>query len=256
MKTAKSMVCGLCLCLAWASSHFATAEDQPALEKKNAAAELVVRTYPVADFVVPAPVPQIPVVNLDQPQKQAEPKFQYLIEHLRRLTGAKAWGGGASIRTDEKTLSMVIRQTPQMHERIADELGRLRREMDVQVTLALTIVTGSRGELAPLVAEYAGELGKFEAEELIGKVNESVNVKPIMTPKVTLFNRQTASVETNGKLISANAVVSADRRSVRLKVGLAKDGKLHDLVSTCETLNLRSSRTAAIAGRSQSASMT
>lgn len=240
-------VWSFCFCLAWATFQPVVADEPSAADTKHATADqLEVRTYPVADFVVPIPVPAVPVFNLDQPSKPAEAKFQYLVEHLRRLTGSKAWVEEASIRTHETTLSLIIRQTPEIHEQICDELSRLRHEMDLQVTLAFTIVTGSRGELAQLAAEYAGELGKFEAEELTAKIKESSTIEPTMTPKVTLFNRQTASVETKGKLISANAVVSADRRSVRLKVGLAKDGKFHNFVSTCETLNLRSGRTAVI----------
>lgn len=207
---------------------------------------LVSRTYPVADLAVPLPAAQFPVFNLDEPAKAAPPRFVYLIEHLRRLTGQNTWNGQATIIPFENTLSLVIRQTPEIHEQIADELGRLRRELDVQVTLDLVIVVGSRGELASLVADYVGELGRSEREELLKKVRESATLHPAPNPKMTLFNRATGSLETKGHLVASNVTVSEDRRSIRLKMSHAQDRNPLDLVASGQTLDLRDGRAAAV----------
>lgn len=228
-------------------TKYQPAKSRSPVLAERAPIELVARTYPVADLITPVAAVQFPAVNLDQPQKPVPPRFQFLIEHLRRLTGAEAWRDKeTSFRFFETTLSLVVRQAPEVHRQIAEELSRMRRESDLQIVLELMIVTGSRGELADLVAAYAGELGRAEKEELTKTVQESVTLNPIASPKITMFNRQTASVETAGKLLTSHAVITEDRRSLRLKMGSARDGKLPELVSTCQIFQVRAGRSVAV----------
>lgn len=234
MKTAKSMVCGLCLCLAWASSHFATAEDQPALEKKNAAAELVVRTYPVAELVIPV-------------KQSAKPRFDDLIQYLQTTIGEKAWNReGASIRTSEMTLSLVIRQTPDGHERIADALGKLRRQQDLQVSVAITIVTGPRREIQALSNEFPGELGRAEQEQLLERIQKSATVTQLISPKITLFDRSAGVVVQEGKTLVIQGEIADDRRSTRIKLAQYSKDRVEEAVLTCQSLVLHDGRAAAV----------
>src|SRR5690349_17865832 len=117
--------------------------------------EIVPRTYPIADVLTFVPTP---AAKQGLSSKPAQPRFQPLIEHLRRSTGADHWRDEqTSMRFYETTLSLVIRQTPEIHERIVGELSRLRRNQAVTVTVAITFVAGPRRELQELTASFAGE---------------------------------------------------------------------------------------------------
>ncbi len=212
-----------------------TAADRPA-------PALQVRTYPVADLVVPIPSPtdRAPYVDKAFPKE-----FEALEQHLRRTTGADAWNENGSIQRYEKTLSLVVRQTAAVHEKIADELNRLRRELDAQVALEMHIITGPRNEIAALAAAFPGEFGQHESQQLLEQAKRSENLKHTMSPKVTLFSRQTANLNFDERAIAANATVSDDRRSVRLKMAEGPEKDL-DLLGRVEFVMLHSGRSAAI----------
>lgn len=72
--------------------------------------------------------------------------FDTLIELITATIAPDSWteyGGAASIRQYETTLSLVIRQTQKVHEEIADLLEQLRRLQDLQVTIEVRFVTVS-----------------------------------------------------------------------------------------------------------------
>ena len=146
----------------------------------------------------------------------------------------------------QNPLSLVIRQTPKMHERIADELGRLREEHSVIVTVALTFVTGPRRELQELRAAFPGELGKAEQEQLLEKVTNSTALTTNMAPKLMSFNRQTLIASTDGTRVMAHSTIAEDCRSVRLKVAAAAKDDVTDLIASLQTVELHSGRAAAL----------
>ncbi len=196
---------------------------------------LEVRTYPVADLVVGLPS-----------EKEKTPNFAALERYLRDSTGAAAWGDAGSIQPYGKTLSLVIRQTASVHNQIADALSELRREFDAQVVLELRIVNGPRKEIAALADAFLGELGKYETEQLQKRVAESNNL--LFAPKMTVFSGITAHVATGGadsRVVQANATVSADRRSVQLKIVESAESD-HNLLARLQTVKLHSGRTAAL----------
>lgn len=233
------------LMLAGALTGSVTAEAADRLKKYQADAQapLDVRTYPVADLVVPIPNPtSAPPAHFD---KTCEQGFQALEQHLRRVIGPAAWGENTSIKPYSKTLSLVVRQTSSAHERIADELSRLRRELDAQAALAFHVITGPRDEIAALADQFPGELGQFETEQLLQHANESKTLKALVAPQVTVFSRQTATVNFDGRAIVANATVAADRRAVRLKVSEGPE-RNHDLLRNLEVVNIHSGRSVAL----------
>src|SRR5262245_3151046 len=78
-------------------------------QKYDKPAELTARTYNVADLVVVS--------------ETEKPRFDVLIDYIRSQTGAKRWENeGAAIREYDQTLSLVIRQTSDVHAIIADKL--------------------------------------------------------------------------------------------------------------------------------------
>ncbi len=149
-------------------------------------------------------------------------------------------GGQGNMRTYETTLSLVVRQTHNVHEEIRDLLSQLRRLQDIQVTLAVRSLE---------VQELAD---KNLAKKL--KAGQPVRLTPQQTaalleqntvrnaPKITLFNGQTLHMILPAKSeagfgMDVNPVISADRRFVRMSFATntqaAKDQQ------SCSTLTVK-----------------
>ncbi len=238
-----------CVCLTMANlcAGFCTVAvgHEPLRTNGQYQAERVeVRTYPVADLVVPLPGPSpTPGARFD---KTCEREIAALEQHLRRVTGIDAWQQeGTSIKPYAKTLSLVIRQTPRTHEKIADEISRLRSELDVQAALEIRVISGPRDQIAALAEAFPGELGQFETEQLLKQANEIESLNTVLSPKITLFSRQTAHVIFDGRTLAVNAVVSADRRSVQLKA-LDTSQSDADVLRQLEVVQIHSGRSVAL----------
>jgi general secretion pathway protein D len=70
--------------------------------------------------------------------------FQPLIELIQGTVAPETWdllGGQGAIRPFETNLSLVISQTQEVHDQIADLLEQLRRLQDLQVTIEVRFVT-------------------------------------------------------------------------------------------------------------------
>lgn len=237
MRKAIVTACGLCACVAWGIGLRVVADDQREGNAKDQATakstELVTRTYPVADFVIPI--------------KPAKPRFDDVIEYIKGSTGEKVWNReGASIRTSEMTLSLVIRQTQDVHEQIADVLGQLRRQQDVQVSVAITIVSGPRKEIETLSAEFQGELGRTEQEALLERIQKSATVTQLIVPKITMFNRSAGVISNNEKTLVIQGEIADDRRSTRIRMAQYSKDKVEDTVTTFQSLVLHEGRAAAV----------
>ena len=73
---------------------------------------------------------------------QAE--FDHLIELITTTISPQSWdevGGPGSVREFHTNLSLVISQTQEVHEEIADLLDQLRRLQDLQVTIEVRFIT-------------------------------------------------------------------------------------------------------------------
>lgn len=234
MQRVNPITCGLCVGLACATFHPVTGEDQSAAKKDVGTAELVTKTYPVAELVMPVKQP-------------AKARFDDLIQYIHDATGKKTWNReGPSIRTSEMTLSLVIRQTQDVHEQIADALGKLRRQQDIQVSVAITIVSGPRKEIEALSADFQGELGRAEQEQLLERIQKSTKVTQLISPKLTMFNRSVGAIVNEGKTLLIQGEVADDRRSTRIKIAQSSKEQVEELVMTCQTLVLHDGRAAAV----------
>jgi general secretion pathway protein D len=70
--------------------------------------------------------------------------FQPLIDLIQSTVAADSWdtvGGPGAIRPFETNLSLVISQTQEVHDEIADLLEQLRRLQDLQVTIEVRFIT-------------------------------------------------------------------------------------------------------------------
>lgn len=238
----------------------------------NMRGKMIAAAYPVADLVIP--IPKSVVVNLlDDRTGTAQSTTQTDFDELRLISGfvqdhpqldfdsicelittvvePDSWqevGGRGTLRTNETTLSLVIRQTREVHKEIGHLLDQLRRQRDVQVTLQMQTLSipksffaewDSNLKLKPLSESTTHSymrLSSAQADELRNAGRSS------QSPKVTLFNGQLCELridERNGRKQNwhVQPVVSGDRRSVRLGVGIdnGRSGTSDETVPTSVT---------------------
>ncbi len=192
--------------------------------------KLVVMTYSVADLIVP--IPNGP----GAPTKVTTSHWLKLTDLITKQIEPDNWasnGGRCSIQTFSTTMSLVIRATHGMHEAIANLLSEMRREQDLQVTIACQFLKVRDNEIlykTGIKFDFDEETGITRLEEndgqkLIAAV-QSGQGDIVFAPKITIFNSQIASIsdlaEQNGVKtgcqLHIRGTISEDRRSVRLNV--------------------------------------
>ncbi|HWB08647.1 MAG TPA: M56 family metallopeptidase, partial [Pirellulales bacterium] len=141
----------------------ATGASPPAANDDHV--ETVVRAYAVPDFAAPAPrLLSIALSHSKAGPADGTPAFQATIVPgseatidrgrpatdlaplqtlIQTAVAPESWtgkGGTGQIQIHAATSSLVIRQTPEVHEQIVTLLSNLRHEMDLQVALELKLV--------------------------------------------------------------------------------------------------------------------
>jgi hypothetical protein len=213
------------------------------------------RPFAAADLVIPAPKVKVcPPTGAEAPQATRE---NDLINLIVSTVSPQTWqqnGGTGSIAYEPVTMSLVINQTPDVQEQVADLLAALRRLQDQEVVLDVRLLSVPEGGLCERVGvdfNNAGcdhgcaeplprkintaQAGKWlkEVATTTGKVQflddsqlhlllESVQADPqthvMQFPRMTLASGQTGVLDVNGFRLSAQGVISADRRFVRLRL--------------------------------------
>ncbi|NQV24783.1 MAG: M56 family metallopeptidase [Rhodopirellula sp.] len=214
---------------------------------------MVAAAYPVADLVIP--IPKSVVVRLSDDgayilQQDSEPRsggvtlvsgvayehsqldMDSISELITTVVEPDSWqevGGLGTLRANETTLSLVIRQTQDVHREISNLLDQLRRLHDIQVVVQGDVLNVPEQELSGLKFEAMENspehrfavLSKDQAAELrtIGQ--------PKSLPRMTLFNGQKCELlfgdESSGHgRLSLQPVASSDRSVVRLSLRCQK----------------------------------
>lgn len=202
------------------------------------------RVYEVADLVVPIPGQVAASTSpdaADQQPAEREADYDSLIELITSTVAPETWyevGGPASIAPFETNLALVISQTEQIHEEIADLLEQLRRFQNVQIVLQLELVDLPRETVEKLGIDVGSQEGSpamspREARLLRALVEESGSAGIRRLTKIALFNGQRAdlsvpdqggrSTDETDKIV-LQPVMSDDRRHVRLTIVLNPDG--------------------------------
>ncbi len=219
----------------------------------------IVVTYSVADLALPMPkrgwMKLMPGGDLAketrhpdgktyEPAKETQQHFRELVELITSTCQPNSWeavAGNGSIKTNAATLSLVVRQTQDVHDEIRDLLEQLRRLQDLQAALHIETLT--------VPADFWHKVGKdFDDPQADGQPIPQPQGKPAprsvarltkkeaallrslsMTesaPKVTLFNGQELEVffggETPTMRLALKPVVSADRTVLRLQAAATK----------------------------------
>jgi type II secretory pathway component GspD/PulD (secretin) len=252
--------------------------------EKHATGKLVAVTYPVADLVVPIrnviefpssppqPGSSLPITASSfapacksDSGKTAQTKTleEQLITLVTSTISPKLWadmGGPGTIDYFPLGMALVINQTPDVHEQIADLLAALRRLQDVEVSVEVRFLTVSDDCLAKLglKGQEAGKSGSpgmsmlddTQVRVLMEAVQSDTRCNVMQAPKVTCFNGQKANIEStekqsfvtgvdvqtvdgkkvfrpkvqtlaSGFRMSVLPTVSADQRTVNLQLGVS-----------------------------------
>jgi general secretion pathway protein D len=99
--------------------------------------KMVLVPYQVAELVVP-------IANSGKKGETGKTCEDRLIRTIQDTISPKTWashGGYGTIDYFPMTMSLVVNQTPDVQEQIADLLSKLRREQDTQVALEVRLVS-------------------------------------------------------------------------------------------------------------------
>ncbi|MFN0053907.1 MAG: M56 family metallopeptidase [Planctomycetales bacterium] len=170
--------------------------------------EVLTKVYSVADLVVPVPDAKVRVSGAGEPSPRFEPAppmkadFTPLLALIQECISPESWdavGGGGAIRPFESTLSLVVRQTPERHDEIAQLLHELRRLQDIQVALSVSTIRfapKSGVERLPIQWNEEGErfpyqlLSPKQLADLQDAVAGNKEAATFAAPKITVFNGQ------------------------------------------------------------------
>ncbi|MHC4399394.1 MAG: M56 family metallopeptidase [Planctomycetota bacterium] len=196
--------------------------------------------YPVADLVVSGP--ERVVISPYQDAPKPEPTrvdFDTLTELIMSTVAPDTWqiiGGWGSIDVQEKNLSLVIRQTEEVHEEIVNLLEELRRLRNVQVSIEVQRVACPQ-EMPPRIgttSEFPFEavrLSSAQVDALRALAKNSDQASTRFVAKTTHFDGQIVELDLptsadgeadrRGRLVLM-PVVGEDRRSVKLTVAVKR----------------------------------
>jgi hypothetical protein len=202
-------------------------------------AGLTNRVYPVADLMRPGirSLQQDPEAQgIDQPVPA-----QALIDLITCTLDPAGWsefGGQGRITYEEPTLSLVVIQTPRIHQEIADLLEQLRQLRDVEIELELSSVKISRDDFARIKSEWGADWygnrvdAAPEQIERLTSLLAGVETIPIAGPaRITLYEGQTwrvlATRAGDSPYAYVRAIPSPDRRRVDCRIAVPRitDGK-------------------------------
>ena len=157
-----------------------------------------------------------------------------LAELLKQIVSPDSWqevGGLGSIRAFDTTLTLVVRQTPSVHDEIRDLLEQLRRLQDITVGLQVESFAVSAAVLQKKTPDLEFELVSGSTNQTIARLTKSQESlirtfsEVQQLPKISLFNGHRCDVllprcEGLQPRLSLQPVVSSDRRFIRLSLGV------------------------------------
>lgn len=217
--------------------------EEPKPQPKSA---LVTRTYPVADLI--APVPGLTAAEVerafaspgrptpaDRPAAETRAErtanlLKIVREMVRPYSWAEPHGGPGRIDFHDLGSTLVLTNTPDVLREAADLLEALRRLNDLCVSTEVRFVAVPAGFAARVGLTPADgrpvTLSDRETRLLLEAVRGYSTAAVHQYTKTTTFQGQTAVARFfEGPAVTLRGVVSADRKSVDLKVTAARGEK-------------------------------
>lgn len=186
-----ALVTGIaCVSVCHGQARFST----PVVPGKQAAA-LVEKAYAVADLVVPIRM------DLEADKTDQQTLEGQLMETLRASVAPDSWrgqGGAGTMHYFSQGMSLVIRQTPQVHDRIGALLADLRRPQDVEVAIEvrfLYLADGAAMEQPPAGDKETRFLTDLQVYQLLEAAQADRKTSIVQVPKLTVANGQRARMQ-------------------------------------------------------------
>lgn len=214
--------------------------------------------YNVADLVMPAQTPQSKTAKSAATDGA---KFEPLIELIETTVEPGSWSVTGRIVPDKESLSLVIRQTEEVHGQVLDLLSQLRQLQEVKVVTSVVVcrfkTQDQIGRLGRAVEfRNSSEGSKWtlmpRTESVTSLFDPSENEGPVSTSEVATFVGQTANVNLqipggSPLRVSVAGVPLAEDKFIRLSYGVNFDGGVetapptqatHQVVANGQTLLL------------------
>jgi general secretion pathway protein D len=216
---------------------------------KECQARLVLRSYPVAELVVPVAGTPADSGKKDKPGKPTATREEDLIKTIEKTVAPETWashGGRATIEYFPLTMTLVVNQTPDVHEQVAELLEKLSREQNTEVALEVRLVsvpesflervgvdfnvrTDGTGAQCPVRMDTKvtrdplkclPEQGAFLTDKQLFQFMEAIQgdqrSRVMSSPKIVALDGQTAYVDCTDKqsFVTAIEAVQRDGRPV------------------------------------------
>jgi type II secretory pathway component GspD/PulD (secretin) len=200
--------------LFWATAAHA---QQPAPAATRASQpKMVLVPYQVADLVIPLG------------EKGAKTDEERLMKLIQDTVAPRSWaamGGQGTIDYFPITMTLVVNQTPDVQEQVADLLARLRHEQDTEVCLEVRVISVPECffERLGVSAEDMKHLtskGVFLSDKVVARLLEAVQgeqrANVLQSPKITMLNGQVGCVDCTDKqsFVTGAEVVHRDGKPI------------------------------------------
>src|SRR5262249_31647445 len=152
----------------------------------------------VADLVIPVTPPA-----KGEPAKTLEDR---LLQILTSTIEPESWaqrGGAGTVEYFAPTMALVVSQTPEVHEKIAEMLKSMRRMQDVEVAVEVRLVSVTEDFFRRKAKEFGLPTEKEEPgflnEKSLGRFLEAVQgdlqTNVMQAPKIITLNGQRAAIK-------------------------------------------------------------
>lgn len=186
--------------------------------------KMVTVTYPVADLVLPT----------GGGKSQEDKLIRIIASTVCPQTWPEQGGEGFQVY-HPLTLSLIVRQSPGVHEQIQTLLASMRRQMDIQVALETRIIQVSSETVEALGLECpegsrgpaVTYLDDTQMRVLLDRVQGDKRANVMQAPKMTMFNGQRATFEvsdTKGCVVGVDSVTGEARKTFRPRVEKVSSG--------------------------------
>ncbi|MBV9123032.1 MAG: hypothetical protein JO112_06730 [Planctomycetes bacterium] len=172
--------------------------------------KMVLRSYAVADLIIPLSRAQVTLGKKEQGEQTNQPPSTLEDRLMNLIVGnvqPASWsqnGGEGTIDYFPQTMSLVINQTPHVQEQIVELLAGLRRIQDMEVAVEVRVLTTSEafaeglGGNSEVKANFRDLghtfLNDSQLHQLMDMVQGDRRTNVMQAPKMTLCNGQAGTL--------------------------------------------------------------
>jgi type II secretory pathway component GspD/PulD (secretin) len=195
--------------------------------------KLVVVPYQVADLVIPPG---------NKGDKTEETRLIKLIQDTIAPRSWATMGGPGSIDYFPMTMTLVINQTPDVQEQIADLLATLHRQQDTEVSLEVRMISVPEGfferfGVSPADMKRGTSKGVFLSDIqtflLMEAIQGEQRANVLQSPRITMLNGQVGCVDCTDKQSYVTGVEVAQRDGQPVVVPKSEDVVTGIRMSAC-----------------------